>query len=203
MKAIVFDLGGVILDSPFEEIRIFEEEHGVAAGSINRVVAMSGSDGAWGQHERGMLSTPQFCEAFESECREQGFEIRALALLTRIARATKVRPAMISAVSDLRSRGYLVAALTNNWPDIEGHESTDLHSHFDAFVASASEGVHKPDPRIYRRVLDLLDVPAADVVFLDDIGRNCKAAVRLGMAAIKFTSPDQGLSELEALLSNR
>jgi len=203
MKAIVFDLGGVILDSPLEEIRDFEQEQGVAVGSINRIVGLSGSEGAWGRHERGMLSTSQFCSAFESECRAHGFEISALALLTRIAEATPVRPAMLQAVSDLRARGYQVAALTNNWPDIEGHESVDLRSHFDIFVASASEGVNKPDPRIYQRVLELLNLPAGEVVFLDDIGRNCKAAVRLGMHAIRFTSPDQGLAELEEVLSNR
>lgn len=195
-------MGGVILDSPLEEIRRFEQEQGIAVGSINKIVGMSGAAGAWGQHERGMLSTSQFCAAFESECSEFGVEISALALLTRIAQAAKVRPAMLQAVSDLRSRGYKVAALTNNWPDIEGHESVNLRSHFDVFVASASEGVNKPDLRIYRRVLDLLDLPASEVVFLDDIGRNCKAAVELGMHAIKFHSPDQGLVELEVVLSN-
>lgn len=203
MQAVVFDLGGVILESPLDEIRRFEEENSISVGSINRVVGMSGADGAWGLHERGVLGTSEFCGAFESECWQQGLEINAMELLSRIAEASKVRPVMLGAVSDLRARGYRVGALTNNWPDIEGHDSVDLRSYFDVFVASATEGVNKPDPRIYRLMLERLDTPAAETVFLDDIGRNCKAAAELGMHAIKFMSPDQGLGELEAVLSNR
>lgn len=45
-----------------------------------------------------------------------------------------------------------------------------------------------------------LGVAPARVAFLDDIGRNLKAARELGMATIKVEDPDQALRELGTLL---
>ncbi|HJQ56111.1 MAG TPA: HAD-IA family hydrolase, partial [Vineibacter sp.] len=59
-------------------------------------------------------------------------------------------------------------------------------------------GVRKPDPRIYEIMCELLGVPPAACVYLDDLGINCKPAAGLGMKAIKVVSVDQTLAELSA-----
>ena len=61
-------------------------------------------------------------------------------------------------------------------------------------------GLRKPDPRIYRLVCRELGVEPAEAVFLDDIGRNLKAARARGMATIKVEEPIAALRELETLL---
>lgn len=43
----------------------------------------------------------------------------------------------------------------------------------------------KPDPEFYKHALDLLKVQASEVVFLDDIGPNLKAAQKLGITTIR------------------
>lgn len=43
----------------------------------------------------------------------------------------------------------------------------------------------KPDPEFYQHALDLLKVQASEVVFLDDIGPNLKAAQKLGITTIR------------------
>ncbi len=51
---------------------------------------------------------------------------------------------------------------------------------------SCIEGIHKPDPDIYRIVLQRLgDIKPSEAVFLDDIGGNLKAAKKLGIQTIK------------------
>ena len=61
-----------------------------------------------------------------------------------------------------------------------------LFLQFDVQVfESAIEKISKPDPKAYTTVLERLNVEATDAVFLDDIGRNCKAASQLGIRAIK------------------
>ena len=50
--------------------------------------------------------------------------------------------------------------------------------------------MRKPEERIYRHTLKLLNVESHEVVFLDDIGMNLKAAEQLGMKTIKV-SEDQ------------
>ena len=199
MKAIIFDLGGVILDSPLSEIARYESEAEIPPGGINAVIGATGANGAWAKHEQGKITTNEFVVDFGAECGAAGFDIDVRELLGRIARATAIRPAMVTAVDRLAERGYLVAALTNNWPG-PGHEG--LASHFDVFVESVVEGFNKPDRRIYQITLERLGVDASQAVFLDDIGRNCKAAAALGMTAIKFVSPDQALRQLESVLEN-
>ncbi len=50
----------------------------------------------------------------------------------------------------------------------------------------------KPDPEFYKHALDLLKVQASEVVFLDDIGPNLKAAQKLGITTIR-KSPSTGV----------
>ena len=64
----------------------------------------------------------------------------------------------------------------------------DLWSLFDPIVTSYGEGVAKPDPEIYQRLLQKLDVPAEQCLFIDDIERNLLPAQQLGMKTILFTS---------------
>jgi epoxide hydrolase-like predicted phosphatase len=117
-----------------------------------------------------------------------------------IADAGRSRPRMLAAIQRIRERGLRVAALTNNWV-AEGRRPTDgLRAHFDVFVESAVVGLRKPDLRIYALVCRELGVAPSRVAFLDDIGRNLKAARELGMATIKVEDPDQALRELSSLL---
>jgi putative hydrolase of the HAD superfamily len=60
--------------------------------------------------------------------------------------------------------------------------------------------VRKPDPAAYELVLSRLDVPASEVVFLDDLGINLKPARAMGMTTIKVLDPEQALTELETHL---
>ncbi|OMP87899.1 Acyl-CoA dehydrogenase family member 10 [Diplodia seriata] len=75
-------------------------------------------------------------------------------------------------------------------------EVGDVKAAFDVFVSSAHVGLRKPDRRIYEMAVKLLDeearkrgveggIRAGDVLFLDDIGQNLKAAREMGMRTLK------------------
>ena len=51
-RAVSFDLGGVVLDSPLHAIARYEQELGIPAGFVNRVVIGAGPAGAWQRLER-------------------------------------------------------------------------------------------------------------------------------------------------------
>jgi putative hydrolase of the HAD superfamily len=202
-RAVLFDLGGVVLDSPLHAIARYERELGVPVGHVNRVVVESGPQGAWSRLERGELSVAQFAPLFERECAAAGHAIVALDMMARIAEAAAPRPAMLGALRALRARGFALGALTNNWESDAGRVGSrdELRGLFDAFVESAVVGLRKPDPRIYRLACEALGVGPPEAVFLDDIGRNLKAARELGMATIKVDGPDAALAELERTLA--
>jgi putative hydrolase of the HAD superfamily len=198
-RAVIFDLGGVVLGSPLRAIERFEAETGLAPGTVSRVVVASGPSGAWSRLERGELDVAAFCALFEAECQAAGFRVSASTLMERIGAAGEPRPAMLEAIRRLRAEGLLVSALTNNW--VGEHDGTRaLRPHFDVFVESCALGLRKPDPRIYLHACELLGVAPPEAVFLDDIGQNLKSARALGMATIKVDEPEPALDELGALL---
>lgn len=200
IEAVIFDLGGVVLESPLQVIARYEREHGLPAGAINRAVVAAGEQGAWARLERGELTVETFGEPFEADCRAHGLAVDARRLMREIGAAARPRPLMLEALRRLRAKGFKVGALTNNWLDAGRPLGDGLREHFDAFVESAAVGLRKPDPRIYELVCRRLGVPPERAVFLDDIGRNLKAARALGMHTIKVTEPEAALRELGALV---
>ncbi len=201
LRAVIFDLGGVVLDSPLHAIAAYERELGIPAGFVNRVVVDTGPAGAWSRLERGELGPRAFEAAFEAECFASGHPISAAAMMERIA-LCRPRPQMLQALRTLRGAGRKLAALTNNWAH-EGagdSEADALRDLFDVFAESSKLGLRKPDPRIYTHVCEALAVEPREAVFLDDIGRNLKTARELGMRTIKVDQPDLALAELSRQL---
>jgi putative hydrolase of the HAD superfamily len=201
-RAVLFDLGGVVVGSPLHAIAGYERELGLPAGCVNRVVAATAPHGAWSRLERGELTLDAFYPAFEADCGAAGHVLSARVLMERVAAATLPRPAMLEAIRRIRAHGLLVAAVTNNWVT-EDEGTRILAPHFDCFVESAVLGLRKPDPRIFVHACEQLGVTPSEAVFLDDIGANLKAARALGMTTIKVEDPDAALVSLERVLGLR
>ena len=71
-KGVIFDLGGVVLDSPLHVIARFEKERGIPANFVNQLVVETGPDGAWSKLERGEVDLEGFCTLFDAECEARG-----------------------------------------------------------------------------------------------------------------------------------
>lgn len=86
---------------------------------------------------------------------------------------------------------YRLGALTNMnvvyWPMIEN--DTNLTNYFEVIFASHEMGTVKPDPKIYRRVIELLDVDPRRVLFIDDNKLNVDAARDAGLSAFQAKEP--------------
>ncbi|KAG5927694.1 hypothetical protein E4U42_001934 [Claviceps africana] len=140
-------------------------------------------------------------------------------------------PWMLPALKKLRHSGrYIVGALSNTILFPEGHALYRREPHvaggplrdlFDVFISSAHVGVRKPDERMYNLAVETLDafarhnaqtergakygwgdgVRSADILFLDDIGENLKAAKRQGFRTIKvhLGRTYEAVEELERL----
>jgi len=199
IRAVIFDVGGVIQESPLDFIRDYEARNNLPEGFIAGIVGNYAArpDGAWQRLERGELLLDEFCRIFDSEIARLGYGVSTAAMMLEMADYVVVRPRMVEAVGRLRAHGIRTAALTNNWlMEEKDEEREDLERRFDAFVESCRTGLRKPDPRIYELTCEMLEVLPAEAAFLDDIGANLKGAARLGMLTIKVTDPDEALREL-------
>ena len=84
-RAVIFDLGGVVLESPLPAIAAFEAHTGLPSRFIARLVIEGGDDGPWARLERGELSPTQFADAFSIQGEAAGHPIDTMALLRVIA----------------------------------------------------------------------------------------------------------------------
>jgi len=205
---VIFDFGGVITASPFEAFNRLEEERGLPRDFVRQVNARDPDSNAWARFERAEIDAAAFDRTFAAEARALGHELEGEAVLAVLAGA--VRPAMVSTLDTLKSRGFAIGCITNNVPSGKGAgmarsdsaaaEIAAIMERFDHVLESSKVGVRKPDPAIYRMMCDALGVAPADCIYLDDLGINCKPAAMLGMHAIKVTSGEQALADLSAAL---
>lgn len=201
IRAVIFDLGGVVLGSPLHAIAAYERELGLPRNAVNHVVAATAPRGAWSRLERGELSMEEFYPAFEADCAAAGHELSAREMMTRMSEVSKPRTVMLTAIERIREHGLLTAALTNNWAHDGAEDGTRLlRDRFHVFVESSVEGLRKPDPAIYELACGRLGIAPGEAAFLDDIGSNLKSARALGMTTIKVDEPDQALRELEQVI---
>ena len=204
VRAVVFDLGGVLTESPLDAFAAYEAEGGLPDGLIRRLNSTDPDTNAWARFERNELTAAGFAEAFEAEAAAAGHRVDANRVLAALA--GELRPAMVEAVRRLRAAGFPLALLSNNVSPMQRvGELADLLALFDVVVESSIEGVRKPEPEIYRRTLERLaeavgrPVAAADCAYLDDLGINLKPARAMGMHTIKVVDPAAALTELSAL----
>jgi epoxide hydrolase-like predicted phosphatase len=206
IRAVIFDLGGVVMPSPLDAFREYERRNGLSHRFLSEIVVAGGDHGAWSRLERGELSMPDFQTAFEQECADAGGTVSASDLFALVHDGSGPRPAMLAAIARIRDEGLKTAALTNNWVLDDqslgsgGTQTSVLAEIFDLVVESAVEGLRKPDPRIYELTCDRLGVRPDEAVFLDDLGVNLKSARALGMTTIKVDDADRALAELEGVL---
>lgn len=199
VRAVLFDMGGVLVASPFTGFARYEAANGLPDGTIRRINATDPDTNAWSRYERGLLERPAFCRAFEAEAAALGFAVDADAVLASMRGG--VIPEMLAALARVHAR-WRTGLLTNNLAPMDRTvgAAAALVPHFDAVVESAVVGVRKPDPAFYLLACEQLGVDPAECVFLDDLGVNCKAARALGMHTIKVLQPLEALAELETVL---
>ncbi|CAC5387428.1 ACAD10 [Mytilus coruscus] len=198
-KAVIFDLGGVIVPQPMIAFREFEKSKGLPAGLIGRMIVRNGDEGAWSKLETGELTFPQFMEAFNKECsKEMGQEVDMTDMFVSLhAALINPFPQIIDAIKCIREEGMKTAIITNNWkhPGNDSGMLTNLKPLFDVIIESCLLGIRKPDPRIFHACLKELDLQPEETVFLDDLGVNVKSARQLGIRTIKVTDPDQAVTD--------
>ncbi|HLZ03960.1 MAG TPA: HAD-IA family hydrolase [Bradyrhizobium sp.] len=202
IEAVIWDFGGVLTTSPFEAFARFERERGLPIDIIRRTNAANHLENAWAKFERAEVDVETFDQLFAEESRALGAEVRGRDVLPLLQ--GDLRPEMVEALKRIKAQ-CRTGCITNNLPanaigSLSGRSLyvAEVMVLFDHVIESAKIGLRKPDPRIYRMMIDALKVDPTKCVYLDDIGVNLKPAREMGMTTIKVSSAPQALAELEA-----
>ena len=203
---VIFDFGGVITSSPFEAFNRLEAERGLPLDFIRSVNAINRDDNAWAKFERAEIDANSFDALFAAEAEALGHALEGAAVIACLA--GDVRPYMVNALDRLKAEGFGIGCITNNVKAGRGAamarsedkalQVESIMARFDHVIESSKAGVRKPDPRIYQMMCEALSVSPETCIYLDDLGINCKPAATLGMHAIKVTSGEQALADLES-----
>ena len=206
-RAVLWDFGGVITTSPFDNFNRYEAERGLPRDFIRGVNAINHQDNAWARFESSRCTVDEFDLLFAAETAAAGHEIRGREVIGLLG--GDVRPRMVKVLTRCK-QDYRVACLTNNANAGQGtgmssteQQAEDVKSVmrlFDVIIESSKEGMRKPDPRIYRMACERVGVAPKAVVYLDDLGINLKPAREMGMTTIKVMSEQQAIDDLSRIL---
>ena len=201
IEAVIFDFGGVLTSSPFEAFARFETERGLPIDIIRRTNAANHLENAWARFERAEVDIDTFDTLFAEESRALGAEVRGRDVLPLLQ--GDLRPEMVEALKRIKAQ-FKTGCITNNLPanaigSMTGRSLyiAEVMVLFDHVIESAKIGLRKPDPRIYKMMVETLKVDPRNCVYLDDLGVNLKPAREMGMTTIKVTSGAQAIAELE------
>jgi len=197
MRAVIFDMGGVLLRSETESgRRKWEARLGLQEGELARIVFGS-----------AVSARASVGKASESDVWKHVAETFALdnaqlhELITDFWSGDWIDQTLVQFIRDLRPR-YKTGILSNAWLGARAviTQEFGLGSTVDIIVISAEEGVQKPDARIYRIAAERLGVSPEEVVFVDDMAENVEAARAIGMRGIQFKNTAQVIAEVKKYL---
>lgn len=207
IRAVLWDFGGVLTNSPFDAFREYERAHALPADFIRSINVRDPDTNAWARFERSEISLEEFDSAFAAEARDAGYEVSGREIVKLLY--GRIRPEMVEALRRC-GRSYRNACLTNNvnvgsdhgLPTSDEYAAEVAHvlRMFDLVIESRTLGVRKPDPQFYRIALDTLGIEPCQAVYLDDLGINLKPARALGMHTIKVGDSGPALAALEEIL---
>ncbi|MEX1204119.1 MAG: HAD family phosphatase [Dongiaceae bacterium] len=197
VRAVVFDLGGVLIDwNPRHLYRkLFDGDAAAMERFLDTVCTP-----AWNEEQDAGRPFADAVALLVARHPEQGEMIAAYDRRWDEMLAGPI-DGTVAILAELKARGTPLAALTN-WSAEKfpvARRRFDFLAWFDAIVVSGEIGMRKPDPRIYRHLLESRGLDASGTLFIDDSAANVTAARALGMPALQFSAPPALRADLEAL----
>jgi len=210
IKAVLFDFGGVFTESPFEAAKAFASSIGVDPALMLDTVFGPydlDSDHPWHRLERGEILLGNARQEILELGESRGFEADLFRVLSALGSKSGPRVEFLQRARALRERGIASAIVTNNVLEFRDawRSMIPIDELFDLVVDSCEVGYRKPDPRIFRKALEMLgDVDPANVLYLDDYEGNVKAARALGVHGIVVApDPTEALAEYDRMLGTK
>ena len=179
IRAVAFDVMDTLLTDPFREAL-----RAATGLSVDELIARR-DPAIHPAFERGELDEHEYWRAFESA----GIP----ADRDRFHRVRQQRTQWIAGMRELleQLQGRVVRAAASNYPVwIEQLAAGPLAGRVEFVIASCHVGVRKPDPGFYEAVLAQLQLPAGQVLFVDDRPANVAGAEAVGLGAHRFTDVD-------------
>src|SRR4051794_13151949 len=185
--ALLFDLGRVVLDIDFS--RALDCWAGHAGCAPTQLVGRFSPGDAYRRHERGEISDAEFFAGLRGSL---GIDVSDAQFFEGWNAIFAGEMPEIAALLARAAQRLPLYAFSNTNRAHEAHFSlafADLLGHFRRMFLSSSIGLRKPEPAAFAHVVKEIGVPAARIVFFDDLLENVEAARAAGLTAVHVTCP--------------
>ncbi|MHC4426656.1 MAG: HAD family hydrolase [Planctomycetota bacterium] len=194
IESAIFDWGGVLIDDPRPGLlRYCADAFGVSQKHYTPV-----HDLFLDEFHKGTISEEIFWREIARKLDKPMPNVPSL--WSEAFRSAYVpKPEVFSLASSLHGKGYKTALLSNTeLPAVEFFHELD-YDMFDVLVFSCTEGVMKPERRIYEITLERLGSEARRSIFIDDRQDYTQGAREAGLNTILFKNINQIKNELAEL----
>ncbi len=189
--AVLYDFGGVFIDSPFALVAQAAAQLDVSPELLTTVVFGSydhDTDHPWHRLERGEIPLERCRGEIVAEAERHGLgRVDPLDVLAQLAGGGGiVRHFVVDSVAAIRERGLRTSIVTNNVVEFGSYWRglLPLDELFDDVVDSSEVGVRKPDPEIFRMACERLGVAPERALFVDDHPGNVAGAEAAGLHGV-------------------
>ncbi len=205
---IIFDLGGVVIDlDRLSAVAAYKE---LGLDDAGNMLGEYGQKWPFLPLEEGKFTTAEFFDTLRGLCRkgvsdmqiQDAFEAFLVGIPTE----------RLHRLEQLRQAGYRIYVLSNTnavmyhgWIAREFRKANrSVNDYFDGIVTSFEEGMCKPEPELFRIVVDRYGLDPGKTLMLDDSETNCNGARSIGLQAIRIDNKgaDSMMEVTRRLLEN-
>ena len=196
IRAIIWDMGGVILRTNGEESRLeLAREFRVSVADLYNLVFNSPSA------EKATIGLIPEEEHWRTVATTLGVpENRIQELQDRFWAGDAVDKRLVEYIRGL-NKNFKTGLLSNAWSgarqSLNQRNACDMVFQYSMF--SYEVRLKKPDPEIYKRILSFMQVRPEEAIFVDDMPENIEGANSIGMHGIRFVSTDQAIEAVGRL----
>ena len=189
MKAIIFDMGGVLVDLDMDACRnAFKNDLGFA--EIDEILDPCHQKGIIGDLEEGLVTADEFRKYVLERSREGATEQDVDEAFAKIL--VGIEPSKIELLKKL-SAEYDIYMLSNNNPVALPYSARmfedagfSLKNDFKKCFISYQMKMLKPSEAFYKAVMNEIGLPASEMIFIDDSQKNVDAAIAAGLPALWY-----------------
>lgn len=199
IRAVFFDLGGVLLRTEYQAPRqLLAEQFGMDYEDIEKIVFGGGPNGSAARATLGQITEEEHWQAVmkmlklpASEAKRVEAEFYGGDILDR---------ALIQFIRSLRPK-YKTGLISNAWSGLRSYIVREkFDDAFDYLIISAEVGIAKPEAEIFQIALKQLGVSPSEAIFVDDVLENVEACRKIGMNGIQFKDSQKVIKQIQALL---
>ncbi len=182
----IFDMGGVVtntfeLDKMLNKIGISREMFWSICKDENQNI--------WDKAQKGLIDANEFWQLFNEQSKKLNIEPVEHDLFRLCFHPSK-KPVTVELIKALKKNNRVVCGTNTIQSHYDNHMERGDYALFHQTYASNKIQAVKPDPLFFELIMEAEGFKPCETFFVDDKLENCKAAEKLGINTVNFSTEE-------------